>query len=196
MQRADAKNPKWHVGPAYADKDVRIRYLYYTYPTDQGLVSAGYLSVLFSIDRPARAVWPYFKDFNLWQNPYGYYYTGVVGDLEGATFALTVGKDTPPGPHGYRVVRAIPEHMISIHQPVPADGSTGGMSPGFHSMLLTEHEGTTSVIYEGDHATRTQGKSEEEALKPWREFSDKVVLMWRDSFIPTLRKLVYDSKSA
>jgi hypothetical protein len=37
-----------------------------------------YIDVMFTIERPPKDVWPYFKDFNPWQNANGYYWSAVV----------------------------------------------------------------------------------------------------------------------
>lgn len=189
----NAQSPRFYDGPSYSKDDVRMNYQYYTYPTDSGLVSAGVLSVMFTIDRPAKAIWPIFRDFNLWQNAYGYFYSGVIGDLEGKTFTLGLGEHDQHGAkRSYEVIRVIPQHLMVFCEPIPSDGSTGGVSPGFHAFVLSGFGDKTVMTYEGDHATRTQGKTEEEALGPWRELAARVLPMWSDSFIPLLKKLVYE----
>lgn len=208
---------KYYEGPTANQGDVHIRIRYFTYETAQGLVAGRNTNHLFTIDRPAKDIWPYLKDFNLWQNPYGFYYSDVVGDIEGSTFTLSTriqpnekehqnryeslvsGEVDPhgplrPSPFKYLVLKSVPEHLIAIHQPVPEDGSTGGISPGFHLFMLNEHEGKTVVTIYTEHATRTIGKSEEEALSPYKVSADETVRKFRDNFIPTLKKLVSDGK--
>jgi hypothetical protein len=188
-------SPKFYEGPSYTKDDVHLGYKYYTYPIDAGLVSAGLLSVRFTIDRPAREIWPFFKDFNLWQNGYGYSYSGVVGELEGKTFKLDVGGKVNLRPYIYEVIRVIPGHLLVVSEPIPP-GSNAPVRPGFHNFILSEFGGKTVMLYEGDHVTCAPNTTEEDALGPWRELAAKVIPMWRDSFIPTLKKLVYEGAKA
>src|SRR5688572_6851454 len=60
--------------------DICLHTRLYTYKTDTGVVAGWTMSVMFTVERPAREVWPYVKDFNLWQNAYGHYYMGVDGE--------------------------------------------------------------------------------------------------------------------
>src|SRR5687767_9270596 len=87
--------PKYYEGPVDIAGDVHVRIRYFTYLTDEGLVSGRNTNHMFTIERPARQVWPYIKDFNLWQNAYGFYYSGVVGDLEGKFFHISAGFKVP-----------------------------------------------------------------------------------------------------
>jgi hypothetical protein len=182
---------KFIEGPVETQQDIHLHQRYFTYRTDAGLVAGKTFNVMFTVERPAKVVWPYFKDFNLWQNAYGHYYSGVLGDLEGQTFRLG-SKPNEQGPHQYRVMRVIPEHTIVLFQPVPQDGSSGGISPGFHAFLLNEHNGKTLVTGLMEHASRTTDKTEEQALEPWRQMAAESHRKFRDVLIPALKKLVYD----
>jgi uncharacterized protein YndB with AHSA1/START domain len=194
---ATAQNPKYYDGPAETQGDVRLHQRYFTYPSDAGWVAGKCFNAMFTIERPAREVWPHLKDLNRWQNPYGHYYSGVVGDLEGKTFFIS-DKPNDPGPPkaaiwSYEVLRVIPEHAIVVTQPIPKDGSTGGIRPGFHVFTLNEHDGKTVVTVLMEHASRNKDMTEEEALVPWQKMAPESQRKWRDSFIPTLKKLVYES---
>jgi len=208
-RRADATRgtalcPNFYEGPSDARGDYHARIRCFTYLTGEGLVAGRNTSQTFTIDRPAKEVWPYIKDFNLWQNGYGYYYSGVVGDLEGEHFFIT-SKDTPrknaaneqlpkSAKSAYQVIKVLPEHLIVIRQPVPEDGSSGGVSPGFHVIMLTEHDGKTTVTLYTEHAARTSDKTEEEALARFRNGAEETLRKFRDSFIPTLKRLIYEAK--
>jgi hypothetical protein len=172
-----------------------------------GIVAGSNLSMMFTIDRPPNQVWPYFKDFNRWQS--GFHYSGVVGDLEGDTFRISLEADRP-GPHQYKVLKVIPEYLIVIDQPVPAETEDvyyegllpgmRGVSPGFHVYVLTEHEGKTIVTMISNHAclmedsSRHHEMTEDEALRPWRERNilPEGLRKWRDEIIPALKALVCD----
>src|SRR5438046_3076934 len=73
--------PKFHDGPSESDGDIRLKQRLFTYETDAGLVGGQDISVMFTLDASASEVWPYVRDFNLWQNSYGYFYSGTIGDL-------------------------------------------------------------------------------------------------------------------
>src|SRR5579859_7046309 len=87
----------YYDGPSHINADEQIHARYFTYRTEAGLVAGDSLSVLFVIDRPAKEVWRYLRDFNLWQNEHQHFYSGVMGDLEGKSFRLSK-KANEPGP--------------------------------------------------------------------------------------------------
>jgi len=41
--------------------DTHLQLRYFTYGTDEGIVAGANLSVMFTIDRPAKDVWPHLK---------------------------------------------------------------------------------------------------------------------------------------
>jgi hypothetical protein len=182
--------PNYQPGPLDLKEDVSIQQRYFTYETQAGPVVGKTLSVMFTLDRPARAVWPYFKDFNLWQNSYRHYYSGVVGDLEGQSLALAAGERPKEfGPPQYKVMRVIPEHLIVLFQPVVQDGGTADIGPDTHVFMLTEHGGRTTVTALMEHSFR---KPPQEGVAFWAKIAPDSQLKWRDYFIPTLKKLVYE----
>lgn len=178
----------WTEGPSDVDGDVKIHQRFYSEATRAGVVVGKTLSILFSIDRPAKDVWPHLKDFNPWQNQYGHYYSGVIGDLEGQTFRIGEGSDDLIGEHQYEVVRVIPQHVIFVLQPQTA---AAGQSPDSHTIMLNEHEGRSTVSIVMQHATLLADPAEEaETLVYYREMADESQRKWRDVFIPTLKQLV------
>jgi len=207
--RGSDQRLQYYDGPIETHGDVHIHGRFFTSRVRAGLVAGTDLSLMFTIDGPARQVWPHFKDFNLWQS--GHYYSGVVGDLEGRTFRISLEAEAgKAGPHQYKVLRVVPEYLIVIDQPVPeyADGpyyegllpGIRGVSPGFHVFSLTERDGKTIVTVFMYHAALMQdatmdlGMSEDEALRPWRErgILPEGLRKWRDEFIPKLKRLVND----
>jgi hypothetical protein len=204
--------PTFYDGPAEVQGDEKLHQRFFTYRTDAGLVVGYELNVMFTLERPASTVWRYVRDSTLWQGGYGYHYSDVLGELYSRddlglgteTFRITV-KNNPDmmaqlglPPDGefvtgdYVVLRVIPEHLIVQFQPVPTDGSNGGISPGFHVTMLNEHEGKTVVTINMEHATRVQDKTEDQALADWRDYSGDPLAFWRDHFIPTLKNLVHN----
>jgi uncharacterized protein YndB with AHSA1/START domain len=184
--------PRFYEGLVNIDRDVRQHRRYFTYQTAEGLVAGYAVSVMFTIGRPAKDIWPHFKDFNRWQHSH-HHYSGVVGNLEGKTYRIG-SHPGDPGQYDYHVIRVIPEHLIVVSEPVPADGSTGGVSRGFHVFMLNEHEGKTIVSILMEHSFRTQDKSAEDALGYWRGMAPELQTKWRENFIPALKKLVDESR--
>jgi hypothetical protein len=185
--------PNYYEGLVDINGDQRQHRRYFTYKTPAGLMTGTTTSVMFTIDRPAKEIWPYFKDFNLWQNSYHHYYSGVVGDLEGKPFRITLGAglDDPRGTSvEYKVERVIPQYLIVITQLVPEANRVGSMG-GFMVFMLNEHEGQTVVTIMMQHDRLTTDVAEEEAIGFWRRFAPEVLMKWRDHFIPTLKRLVY-----
>jgi hypothetical protein len=186
----------YHEGPSFVRDDVGMHYRFYTYETDAGLVFGVSTSVMFTVDHPARVVWPIFKDFNQWQSSH-HFYSGVIGDLEGQSFRIS--SSATPGQWGntYDVIKVIPEYAIVISQPVPTDGSNGGISRGFHIFQLSEHGGKSLATIFMEHANRRAGATVAEGLAYW--LADAMVptwtTKWRDSFIPTLKKRVREAAS-
>jgi hypothetical protein len=180
----------WTDGPSDVDGDVKIHQRFYSEDTEAGVVVGKTLSILFTIDRPASEVWPHLKDFNPWQNEYGHYYSGVIGDLEGQTFRIGEGPDDLAGEHQYEVVRVIPQHVIFVLQPQMA---AAGQSPDSHTIILNEHEGQSTVSIVMQHASLLADPAEEaETLIYYREMAEESQRKWRDIFIPALKQQVGD----
>jgi hypothetical protein len=194
-----ASSPKFREAFDETHDDLRISGRYFTFDTDEGLVAGATFDITCTIDRPARDVWPYFKDHTLWQDAYNHYYSGVLGDLEGGTFMLnTQPSDFPK--HRYHVVRVIPEHVIIVNQPVPDDDysvapghPSGGVNPGVMVFMLNEFGGKTTVNIFMEHRFRTKALTEDEALETFW-FMPDALLKWREVFIPALKMLVYDGR--
>jgi hypothetical protein len=193
-------SPTYYEGPSATAGDVQLRIRYFTYETDRGLVAGRNTSEIFTIEHPARDVWPVVSDFNLWHNVSDYYYSGVLRDLYTSaerdlgtgTFRITVKYSDKPDyqTDDYVVLKVVPEHLIVLFQPVPTDGSNGGVSPGFHVITLNETDGKTVVTFYTEHSSRTTGQTVDEALAPYRETAAETLRRFRDDFIPTLKRLV------
>lgn len=190
----------YYEGPTDINHDEKICARYFTYKTELGLAAGDCYCIMFTIDRSAKEVWRYLRDFNLWQNEHNHYYSGVLGDLEGKTFSISNRRDDP-GPHYYEVLKVIPEYLIVINQPVPLDGTSaglpglGGISPGFHIFMLNEYDGKTTVSVFMQHVARAETQNESNAVEPWRELVERDAQpKWRDGFIRTLKRLVYEGR--
>lgn len=203
-------------GPEYVNNDVHLQHRAYTYKANSRLVAAWDITMTFTIDRAASEVWSYFKDFNRWQNGYGYYYPAVVGELysreDGAlgdeTFQITIRRPNEADmvwPYVYRVLKVIPERLLITYQPIPEDGSNGGVSPGSAVCILDEHNGKTTVTivmehrhpvcdlyayYGAENLPETDDKTLDILRREWMS----VRQFWGEIFIPALKKLVYEGK--
>lgn len=193
-----------------SDGNVHLHGRYFTTRDESGLVSGTNIDVMFTIDRPTKDIWPVLKDFNLWQK--GHQYSGILGDLEGKTFYLSlrasaVGKtDAEQSPFRilYDVVKVIPEHLLVLHQPLPegkVEGfpGLGRVSPGFHVFMLNEHGGKTVITVLMNHASLMEEGSagrmtDEQAINPWRDMMKEGLRKWRDEFIPDLKTAIAESR--
>jgi hypothetical protein len=174
----------------------------FPYSNASGLFVGWQASVRFTIDAPREKVWPFFKDFNLWQNPYGYYYSRVIGncyrkattgELGEERLSITVKADGKPDevwPYEYQVLKVIPEHLIVMHQPVAKDGANGGVSMGFHVFMLGQQGGKTEVMIEMEHLVLSDKTSEIEAVEAFQTIASEGEGFWLTIFIPTLKSLV------
>ena len=196
---ATVQDRTYYEGPCEIYDGERHHARYFSYPTNAGLVVGDCYSVAFTVDRPAKEVWRYLRDLNLWQSEHQNYFSGVLGDLEGKTFRMS-DKPNDPGPHYYEMLKVIPEYLMIINQPIPSDGTTAGwpgrpgVSPGFHVFLLQEYEGKSTATVHMEHSALADTQDVQEALKPWRDIvENNAIPKWR-KFIPTLRRLVYEGR--
>ena len=201
--RGTALSPRQYQGPTHIEGDVKLNRQYFAYRAGQNLVAGSLLSVMFTIDRPAAVVWPYFRDFNLWLD--GRHYSAVVGDSEGKPMALRVNPAAPPVAE-FEVTRVFPEHVILLSQPLsPTDDSVeiplpgdDGVARGFQVFVLNEHGGHTIVTILLQHASvmatgsKADKMTDDEAIEPWRDYGIEGFGRWRDTWIPKLKQLVYD----
>jgi hypothetical protein len=196
-----ASSPKFREAFDEQHDDLKICGRYFTFRDDVGLVAGATIDLTCTFDKPARDVWPYFKDHTLWQDAYNHYYSGVLGDLEGKTFMInTVPRDWPK--HRYDVLRVIPEHVIIVNQPIPDDDEgysvgaphpQGGVNPGVMVFMISEYGGQTVLNIFMEHRFRSTTLSEDEAIGTFWWMPD-ALLKWREVFIPALKMLVYDGE--
>ncbi len=201
-------SPRYYDRVDYKRDDVAYKQKNYTYMSAKGPVVGLVSSLICTIDAPSSEVWPYLKDFNSFEGPFGIRYTGqddqlvVWGDLY-TDEDHNLGQQTLQygGPKNTwksvpsRVLRVIPEHLLVLFEDVPADGSTDGMSPGFHTITLNEHVGVSHISMMLEHAERLKVSTEELALErsmwgPNKYDYSQSLSLWKDSFVPTLKALV------
>ena len=178
--------PTYYEGLADAEGQQCRRY--FSYERDDGLVTGTLTRVTFTIAQNITAVWPVFKDFNLWQNCVRHQYSGVLGNLEGHSFSLTVDGHTTQ----YTVDRVIPPYVILMSQTILETGRFAGMG-GTMVFTLSEHQGGTAITLLMQHDRFTKNIPKEEALAYWTKSAPGNLEKWSEFFIPTLRKLVTET---
>lgn len=209
--RGSVLDPVTYGGPEETIDDVSLSQQLFSYETAEGLVVGRTFNVVFTIDRPVSKVWPLYKDFNAWQNQFGHFYSGVVGDLYSSeehdlgeeTFAMSTDPENL-GRHEFSILRVFPGQAMVIFQPIAEEGATesrfffgrGGVSPGFHIYMLNRQGDKTLVTILMEHATRTKDLSVEEALKPWYTMMENGHRKFRDLMIPGFKAMVYEQTAA
>ncbi|HKW43852.1 MAG TPA: hypothetical protein VJP06_06660 [Thermoplasmata archaeon] len=190
-------NPTFIEGPIESIDDLRLTRRFFLYETPDGLVSGTTFNIRFTVDAVPGVVWPVFKDLNLWQNSH-HRYSGVVGDLEGKSFRIANVNSPDRWLSSYDVIRVIPEHLMVFSQPIVDDARIdaemkklygGGVSPGFHAFMLSPREQNTDVWIQMEHARRARNLTVDESLAPWRQLHPASREKWRNSFVPTLKRL-------
>jgi hypothetical protein len=189
------REPRFHAGPEATQADVRLHQRYFSFASPQGLVIGCDMNVVFALERTPAQVWPVFKDLNQWHQA-SHYYSGVFGDLYDrenldlgtGTFRMSDAPGTPLYPSVYTVLKVIPERLVVAFQPIPEDGSSGGVSPGFHVCMLHPQEQGTLVTILMQHALRSTDFDLDARLESLRRETPEWIRKWRDDFIPTLKR--------
>jgi hypothetical protein len=164
----------------------------FSYQCD-GEKTVGYnANVQFTVDRPAAKVWPVFKDFNLWQNDFGHYYSGAFGEKVGHLIHLTNKPQGAPESF-YIVVHVIPEHLLVLSQPIlEIDGIK---HIGTHAFILTDNSDKTVVTGVMQHAKRAVNLNVEETIAHYESFiGDDKVRKWATVLGQALTKAVEQSE--
>lgn len=171
--------------------DVVYNRTVFSYTLD-GEAVAGYVAdVQFTIEQPAAVVWLVMRDFNLWQNEFGHFYSRAFGDSPREMVAISDRTDGEPQ-NFYIVEHIIPEHLIVYSQPVLRQ--KGIKNIGTHVFLLTEHVGGTTISVLMQHAHQAPNLDIEETVKRYRDLLEgDTAHKWSRVLAPTLRKLVMDS---
>lgn len=154
-----------------------------------------------SMDCPARDVWPYFKDFNLWHEDLTY--DGVIGDREGKSVDFTIKPDGPFKDFTpifasddemqnfrkhLRICKIIPEHLI-IFDSVGLD-KTHKMD-SYYVFSLRELDGGTRITIAMIYAPFVSARKDEAQLVTWfQAVRTNVDDRWDELYIPKLRALV------
>lgn len=203
------KSPNYWDRIDFREDDVAYKQKNYSYIGPKGAVVGLVSSLLCTLDRPSRDVWPFIKDFNSFEGPFGIryilpneelvawgdLYDDVDHELGQQIWQYAGEKGTwKSGP--CRMLRVIPEHLIAIQEMIVKDGSPNNISRGFSTITVHEHVGKSHVAMMLEHAERLDAKTELEALEKsmWgpKLYDYSVSLgLWKDKFIPKLKELVY-----
>jgi hypothetical protein len=191
----------------YGNEREAIRRVVFSYRNGTEDVVGTKTSVHFTIDRPAKEVWPIFQDFNQWQSQIGYFMTGALGDREGDIEFLTGPKRenaTIDQSQALKVAYIIPEQAIVLHSPpwekVDKNGHrVGNRHEGKNVFMLTEVKGRTVVTaamehtfhYYGPNSRSNASKGLAQKVQAAQEKKKKGSKdLWEKSFIPKLKELV------
>lgn len=198
--------PEMHNVFVHGNDRIPLRREVISYLEDGNIVVGTILSLHFTLNKPAKEVWPIFQNFNLWQNQSGYYYSGDFGDSEGGLGYLMF--SSRPGAsfdrsQAFIYQQVIPEHSITAYAPAFESVDEKGVLRGYkhigkHSLMLTDIKGKTVVtavfqhnnIFGPDNHDKAKAylastvKAEQE--KERKNIKDK----WETSFEPKLRALV------
>ena len=193
----------WYEGVDVTRDDIGFHQKHFSYMTKTGPVVGIVTNIMFTLDAPARVVWKYMKDFNTFEGPFGIKYTESWGDLHTdeeqriGTRTLRYGAADGTWNSGpSEVVKVIPQNQLTLYETVPSDGSTGGVSPGFHTILFTEFGGKTTVTMVLQHTARLAGlKNEIDGVRqadfgPVKYPHAQAVKWWIEQFPPLLRNMV------
>ena len=188
-------NPKYHKIIVTKRNNDIAEVSFYSFK-DNGFSVAGLnLSIEVVIDKPAKDVWPHFKNFNTWTNKTGYYYwddttgkPGIFGDMQGKVVRLGPKEG---GGLEYVVHTVIPNKLIGKKE-IPRERD-GVISSGDHAFILTENNGKTLITMMMQHESKASHKTEDELLKLWMGFIPRLNQennYFLDDFIRDLRAAV------
>ncbi|RSU68613.1 hypothetical protein [Sphingomonas sp. S-NIH.Pt3_0716] len=202
MSQGTAIEPNWYEGSDTSEEGFGYHIRHFSYMTDAGPVVGLTASLMFTLDVPSAIAWEFVSDFNSFEGPFGFRFSGAWGRLydseehdlgqQTLRYQTSTGEWSEPA----RVIRVIPQHLLTLFEPVPEDGRNGGISPGFQTVVLNDHDSRTTVTAVFEHAERLPpGTTEEEALArsiwgPGGFDSTEPTRLWKDEFVPLLRKMV------
>lgn len=145
--------------------------------------------ITWSVERPVREVWPIFKDFNNWQNGYGFYYDGVMGNEGNGNLVYLSNKPNNKGiGSAYTVRKVIPEHMMYIESMPTPTGVKDIVFSGHNVATLKEENGVTHINFFMEHTWRSSEETEEELKKIAQSLTNHGKLFWQEHFLPDLAK--------
>lgn len=200
--------PKVAYAKVLGDDGLTVRRSVFSYRNGADEVVGTTTSVHFTLDSPAKRVWPTFQNFNLWQKQKGVSFSGPFGDKEGEMEYLMYQEGhretvTIDNAMAFNVQQIVPEHVIVLHSPlferVGADGKRlGSRHEGKNVFMLTEVNGKTTVTavmehsyhYYGPDAKRNAQAGLKQALKTAKNRKKDI---W-EGFVPRIRKQVEDNK--
>lgn len=147
------------------------------------------LDVTIIIDRPVRAVWPVFKDFDRWMGRYGFVWHGLPAHNEDRYVHASSDADTTSGvpPTRYIVRRVIAERLIYFDSlPMPIGGGKKGVWTGHNVMCLHEESGCTTISIFMEHTWYSESMTVEELRREAKAALDEGLVFWDAYFIPDL----------
>lgn len=205
VRQGTVAEPNWVEGSDTVSGDFGYHLRHFTYMTGEGPVVGLTANLQFTIDAPSDVVWTIMKDFNTFEGaimhfsaPWGDSYTSETRELGDKTLQYGPRAGGPMSTPA-QVIRVIPRQLLSMYETIPADGSSGGISPGFAVVLFGEHGGRTTVTAVFEHAERlSKGTTEAQALAtskwgPKRFDHATPTSKWQNDFVPLIRKMAAEA---
>jgi hypothetical protein len=155
----------------------------------------GVIDISWKIPRPAREVWVHVKDSNSWQNRYGYYWDGVVGDEEGHIVHLSDKTNHYGAGIPYLVRKVVPERLIYLESPLLPTVQQNSAWSGHNVIALDEREGQTLIAIFMEHTWQSQEEPVAQLRAVVQGAVDAAMVFWREYFIPDLESLVLKSSA-
>jgi hypothetical protein len=158
------------------------------------------MDVLVTLAYPLEKVWPIFKDFDLWQNRWGFYWDSVPANNENniVTIVNKAGaNDYKYGKEGYGkegtryiVRKVIPEQVIYFDAlPTPLVGIDGCWT-GHNVVSLREDRGQTKISFLMEHTMFSATAALDALRTELKQAITTVIGFWRDYFIPDINAAV------
>lgn len=160
------------------------------------------LEVTILVPYPARRVWPYVKNANLWMHRFGYEWDGIPADNEDRFVSLGntgSANDLKYGTGGnrtqYVVRKVIPEQLIYQDSLPIRMLDKDAVWSGHNLTSLKEENGQTMINVFMEHTWFSETLSTEELYQEAKgAMSGAAVGFWRDYFIPDLLSLIETGK--
>lgn len=158
------------------------------------------LTLIFA--HPLPWVWSVFKDFDLWMNRFGYFWSSVPANneyryvyLHDKPWPNDLNPSSGVPPTRYIVRRVIPERIIYFDSlPEPIGDGKDGVWTGHNVMSLYEEHGRTTIAIVMEHTWYSETMSIEELRAEAKVVLDSGLVFWRDYFIADLNAAVESKK--
>ena len=165
---------------------------------DELFVNYGH-DYMFTIDQPAKKIWPYFRNFNLWMAG-STYNTDNLEEEVGNTIYFSINddknfssvvEDTETFRKYMRVHKVVPEQLLVMDSLTLDEKNIS--SPYIFS--FHEHGGKTTIRLFAVYAPAWIPKNKkDELVSSLKVMFDNTDMRWQDVYVPRLKQLVDDGE--